>query len=452
MNALIRKQLPRRTFLRGMGAAIALPMLDAMVPIRFSGIASAATSDAAGAAVSRLAMVYVPNGIVMNNWTPAGMEPGFEFSRILKPIEKFRDKTTVISGLNNFNADALGDGGGDHARAGAAFLTCSHPKKTGGSDIHAGVSMDQVIAKTMGNKTRLPSLEVGLDDNRTVGHCDSGYSCAYTNSLSWKTPTTPLPPEAGPRQLFERLFGDVDTSIDAETRARRARYRSSILDMTRDETSKLAGNLGASDKRKIDEYLTTIREIEQRVQSAERDHSEIVPGIEKPAGIPADFTEHAKLMYDLQVLAWQADLTRMITMVVGREGSVRTYENIGVADPHHPLSHHRNNPASLEKLTQINTYHMELFAYFLDKLSKTKDGDGSLLDHATIMYGCGHSDSNQHLHTNLPILLLGGADRAGGKHIQAAQDTPLANLYLTLMDRMGVHVDSFGDSTARLEV
>jgi hypothetical protein len=272
--------------------------------------------------------------------------------------------------------------------------------------------------------------------------------------LSWKSPTTPLPPEASPRLLFERLFGDVDTSIDAQTRARRARYRTSVLDMTMDETSKLSSNLGASDKRKIDEYLTTIREIEKRVQQAERDQLSFTPDMDKPAGIPADFTDHAKLMFDLDVLAWQADVTRILTMIVGREGSVRTYENIGIADPHHPLSHHRNIPASLEKLTKINTYHMELFAYYLDKLSKTKDGDGSLLDHSTIVYGCGHSDSNRHLHTNLPLLLIGGTDPSlkGGKHIAAAAETPLANLYLSLMDRMGVHLDSFGDSTGRFQI
>lgn len=453
MTAITRKQLPRRTFLKGLGAAIALPMLDVMSPVRFRGATAAgAIGEAAASAAKRVAFVYVPNGIVMNHWTPTGTEPGFEFSRILKPIEAFRDHTTVVSGLNNYNADALGDGAGDHARAGAAFLSCSHPKKTGGSDIYAGVSVDQLLAQKIGSATRLKSLEVGLDDNRTVGHCDSGYSCAYTNSLSWKSPTTPLPPEASPRQLFERLFGDFDPSIDDATRARRAKYRNSILDMTRDEASKLAMNLGASDKRKVEEYLTTIREIEQRVQQAEKEPPVMQPGIEKPAGIPAEFTEHAKLMYDLQVLAWQADLTRILTMVVGREGSVRTYEQIGIPDPHHPLSHHRNDPGSLEKLARINTYHMELFAYFLDKLSKAKDGDGTLLDHSTILYGCGHSDSNQHLHTNLPILVVGGQGAAtkGGRRIVAAPETPLANLYLSLIDRMGVHVDSFGDSSGRI--
>jgi hypothetical protein len=448
-------QIGRRTFLKGVGAAIALPMLDAMAPARLGRVALGATEQAATEAARRLAFIYVPNGIVMNNWTPATEGAGFEYTRILKPIEAFKDRTMILTGLNNYMADAMGDGGGDHARAGAAYYTCTHPKKTGGSDIFAGVSVDQVLAQKIGGNTRLPSLEIGLDDNRTVGHCDSGYSCAYTNSLSWKSPTVPLPPEASPRLLFERMYGDIDTSIDAATRARRAMYRNSILDMTRDETSRLESSLGAADKHKIDEYLSTIREVEKRIQAIESgDQKAPVPTIEKPAGIPAEFTDHAKIMYDLQVLAMQQDLSRIITFVVGREGSVRTYEQIGIPDPHHPLSHHRNNPVSLEKLTQINTYHMQLFAYFLDKLSKTPDGDGMLLDHSTILYGCGHSDSNRHLHTNLPVVMIDGfkKDLTGGKHIKAAPETPLANLYLTIMDRMGVHHDSFGDSTGRLDV
>lgn len=445
---ITRKHLPRRTFLKGIGAAIALPMLDAMAPM---GFGSRAFGADAAAAAKRLALIYVPNGIVMNNWTPAAVGKDFEYTRILKPIEKFRQHTTVISGLANYQADALGDGAGDHARAGAAFFTCSHPKKTGGSDIFAGVSVDQVIAQSVGNKTHLPSLEIGLDDNRVVGHCDSGYSCAYTNSLSWKTPTTPLPPEASPRLLFERLFGDFDPSIDAATRARRAMYRRSILDSTREETSRLAGVLGSSDKRKIDEYLTMIRATERRIEQAEKYTRQYDPKIDKPAGIPAEMTDHAKLMFDLQVLAFQADLTRMITFVIGREGSVRTYENIGVPDPHHPLSHHRNNADALEKLTQINTYHMELFAYYLEKLAATSDGQGSLLDSMTLMYGCGHSDSNRHLHNNLPIVLIDKAKAQGGQHV-AHQDVPLANLYMKMMSDMSVQAERFGDSTGRLEI
>jgi hypothetical protein len=369
-------------------------------------------------------------------------------------LEPFRDRMLVVSGLMDNNANALGDGGGDHARAGASFLTATHPKKTGGSDICAGVSVDQVIAQAIGSATRLASLELGLDDSRVVGHCDSGYSCAYTNSISWRTPTAPLPPEANPRAVFERLFGDIDTSLDAATRARRERYRKSLLDMARDETQKLAGTLGFSDRRKLDEYLDSIREIERRTEKAATDGRNVTPAIDRPGGIPASFSEHARLLFDLQFVAFQSDLTRVATMVVGREGSVRTYEEIGIPDPHHPLSHHRNMPEALEKLTQINTFHVKLFSEFIAKLGATKEGDGTLLDHSMILYGCGIADGNRHTHEKLPIVLLGGANQPveTGRHIGLAKDTPVANLYLTMMGRVGVERDSFGDSTGRLEI
>jgi hypothetical protein len=442
---ITRKHLDRRTLLKGFGAAIALPMLDAMAP------AMAASTTATP---TRVSFVYVPNGIVMDNWTPKTAGQDFEFTRILKPLESFRKQILVISGLMDNNANALGDGGGDHARAAASFLTASHPKKTGGSDIHVGVSVDQVIAEAAGSATRLPSLELGLDDSRVVGHCDSGYSCAYTNSLSWRTPTTPLPPEANPRVVFERLFGDLDTSVDAATRARRARYRKSLLDMAQDETKKLAGTLGSQDRGKLDEYLDSIREIERRIETAESDGRDIAPTIDKPDGIPAVFSEHAELLFDLQFAAFQSDLTRVTTMVIGREGSVRTYDEIGVSDPHHPLSHHRNMPEALEKLTKINTFHMELFARFIAKLSATKDGDGTLLDSSMILYGCGIADSNRHIHERLPVLVAGGGTRniATGQHMDLAKDTPVANLYLAMMERMGVRRDNFGDSTGMLEI
>ena len=438
------KHLSRRTLLRGLGAAIALPALDAMRP------AFAATP----ASPLRMSFVYVPNGIVMDNWTPKAPGADFEFTRILKPLEPFRDRTLVISGLMDNNANALGDGGGDHARAAASFLTASHPKKTGGLDIHVGVSVDQVVAQSAAAQTRIPSLELGLDDSRVVGHCDSGYSCAYTNSISWRTASTPLPPEASPRSVFERLFGDIDTSLDAATRARRERYRKSLLDMTLEETRKLSGTLGAPDRRKVDEYLESIREIERRIETAEKDGRNIVPTIEKPEGIPVEFAEHAKLLFDLQAVAFQTDLTRVTTMVIGREGSVRTYDEIGVSDPHHPLSHHRNAPEALEKLTKINTFHVKLFADFIGKLAKTKDGDGSLLDHSMILYGCGIADSNRHTHENLPILLAGGANGGvqTGRHIVLKQNTPVANLFLGMLDRAGVAPERFGDSTGKLEI
>ena len=444
---LTRKRLERRTFLKGLGTAIALPMLDAMIP------AFAATGVSTKSPL-RTSFVYVPNGIVMDNWTPKTVGKNFDIPRILKPLEPFRDRMLVISGLMDNNANALGDGGGDHARAGASFLTATHPKKTGGSDIRAGVSVDQVIAQTSGSATRLASLELGLDDSRVVGHCDSGYSCAYTNSISWRTPTTPLPPEANPRAVFERLFGDVDTSLDAATRARRERYKKSLLDMARDETQKLAGTLGPADRHKIDEYLDSIREIERRIEKAETDGRNITPTIDTPAGIPALFSEHARLLFDLQFVALQSDLTRVVTTVIGREGSVRTYEEIGIPDPHHPLSHHRNLPESLEKLTQINTFHMKLFAEFVAKLNSTKEGDGTLLDHCMILYGCGIADSNRHTHEKLPIVLLGGANGnvTTARHVALAKDTPVANLFLAMMSRAGAERDGFGDSTGRLEI
>jgi hypothetical protein len=444
---ITRKYLERRTFLKGLGVALGLPLLDAMTP------AFAVAGQLAKPPI-RTAFIYVPNGIVMNHWTPAEGGKSFTFQRTLKPLEPFRDQTLVISGLMDNNANALGDGGGDHARAASSFLTASHPKKTGGSDIHAGISVDQAIAQKIGSETRLGSLELGLDDSRVVGHCDSGYSCAYTNSISWQTPSTPLPPEANPRIVFERLFGDIDTSLDAATRARRERYRKSLLDMARDETQKLTGTLGPADRHKMDEYLDSIREIERRIEKAETDGRNIAPSIDKPAGIPALYSEHAKLLFDLQFVAFQSDLTRVTTMVMGREGSVRTYDEIGIGDPHHPLSHHRNVPEALEKLTKINTFHVELFAQFVAKLQAAKDGDGTLLDRSMILYGCGIADSNRHTHEKLPVMVVGGANGSinTGQHIVLKQDTPVANLFLAMLGRTGIQRDAFGDSTAALEI
>jgi hypothetical protein len=441
------KYIQRRSFLKGVGVAIGLPMLDAMIP-------AMAVASKLPKSPTRMSFVYVPNGIVMDNWTPATLGANFEMDGILKPLQPYRNQTLVISGLMDNNGNALGDGGGDHARAASSFLTASHPKKTEGADIHVGVSADQVVAEFVGSGTRLSSLQLGLDDSRTVGHCDSGYSCAYTNSVSWKSPTTPLPPEANPRAVFERLFGAVDTTIDAATRARRARYRNSLLDMTRDETQSLVGTLGASDKRKVDEYLDSIREVEKQIQMAEKDDRKVDPAMDEPAGIPAVYADHAKLLYDLQALAFQSDLTRVTTMVMGREGSVRTYDEIGVPEPHHPLSHHRNAPEALAKLTKINTYHIELFTQFIARLKATPDGDGNLLDRSMILYGCGIADSNRHTHEKLPVLIMGGANGGlqTGRHIATKEDTPVANVFLSMMDRMGVEKDSFGDSTGKLEI
>jgi hypothetical protein len=443
---ITRKHLPRRTFLKGMGTIIALPMLDAMVPAMGSW-------RRAGARAVRLCFVYVPNGMIMREWTPRGMGKEFEFTRILKPLEAFRGDLFVLSGLDDHNGNELGDGPGDHARAGAAFLTGTHPKKTAGADIRNGVSADQVAAQHVASQTRLPSIELGCEDSRTVGNCDSGYSCAYTNSISWRSPTTPNPPEINPRMAFERLFGRDDLSLDPKTRARRAQYRASILDYVKSDAERLTGTLGQSDKRKIDEYLSSVRDIEKRIQIAERESREVKPSVEKPTGIPVEFADYLKLMYDLIVTAYQSDLTRVSTLMVGREGSLRVYPEIGVPDPHHPLTHHRGNAEWIEKIARINCYHTELFAYFLDKLRRTTDGEGTLLDHSMIVYASGLCDGNRHTHENLPTLLVGRGDGSlkPGRHIGYKSGTPITNLYMTLLDRMDIHPASIGDSTGRLE-
>ncbi len=442
---ITHKHVPRRTFLRGLGVTIALPVLDAMTP------AMAATAGLKTKAPTRLAFAYVPNGVIMKDWTPATVGADYALTPTLASLEPFRQDMMILSGLRHHNADALEDGAGDHARAAACFLTGVHPKKTAGADIHVGISVDQVAAAKMGAETRLASIELGCEDSRTVGNCDSGYSCAYTNSISWRTPTSPLPPETEPRAAFERLFGE-DATLDAAAWARRQRYRMSILDVVSDRTQSLMGSLGASDRRKIDEYLYAIREIERRIEMAEKDGRAARPSMDEPAGVPVNFSDYVKLMYDLQVVAFQSDTTRVSTMVVGREGSVRTYGEIGVPDPHHPLSHHRGNPEWIEKLTKINKFHVDLFAYFLGRLKATPDGDGTLLDHSMIVYGSAISDGNRHLHYDLPVLLAGRGSGSlkPGRHIVYDKDTPMTNLYMTLLDRVGVEPESIGDSTGKL--
>jgi len=366
-----------------------------------------------------------------------------------------REDLLVLSNLDSYTGNALGDGPGDHARAGASFLTGVHCRKTAGADIRGGVSVDQFAATKLAGATRFPSLELGCEDSRTVGDCDSGYSCAYTNSLSWRTPQTPMPPEVNPRAAFERLFGTAeDLNLDPQTRAQRLKYRKSILDFVRTDTQNLSKTLGPADRRKLDEYLYSVREVEQRIESAEKDTNQVAPAIDKPAGIPFEFPEYAKLMCDLQVLAFQADLTRVVTLVIAREGSNRVYPEIGISDPHHPLTHHRNNPEWIDKVTRINTLHTELFAYLLQRLKATKEGDGTLLDHSMVLYGSGIADGNAHTHEALPVLLAGrgGGSIKSGSHLVAAKGTPITNLYLSLLDRMGVHQESLGDSTARFEV
>ncbi|WP_394794109.1 DUF1552 domain-containing protein [Armatimonas sp.] len=442
---LSRNYLSRRMLLRGAGAALALPLLDAMTP-------ALATPQQRKKAPLRLVFCYVPNGIIMKDWTPKELGSGFELPRILKPLEAHRESLLLLSGLADHNGNELGDGAGDHARAGASFLTGVHCKKTSGADILGGISADQIAARTFASQTRFASLELGCEDSRTVGNCDSGYSCAYTNSISWRSPTTPMPPEVNPRAVFERLFGTEDFRLDPATRARRMNYRKSILDMVREDTQSLLGTLGQADRRKIDEYLTSVREIEVRIQSAEHSNKIEAPGINKPSGIPVLFADYVTLMFDLQVAAFKTDSTRVSTLMLGREGSMRTYPEINIADSHHPLTHHRNNPEFIEKVAQINTLHTTLFARYLDKLKATPDGDGSLLDSSVIVYGSGISDGNRHTHENLPILVAGrgGGSIKTGRHLAYEQETPVANLYMTLLDRTGVRPDSIGDSTGTL--
>jgi hypothetical protein len=439
------KHLPRRLFLKGMGAAIALPYLDAMTPAFAAGPAAPSRT--------RLIFTYIPNGVTMEDWTPAATGRAFELTRILKPLQPFQERMLVLSGLAHKNAYALGDGPGDHARAAACYLTGVHPKKTAGADIRNGVSADQIAAEAIGAGTRYPSLELGCDDSRTVGNCDSGYSCAYTNSLSWRSETTPNPPETNPRLVFERLFGAFnDAGLAPEVRARRQDYRRSVLDHTIERAKSLLGVLGAPDRRKMDEYFTSIREVERRIQMAEQDRTGLPDDVEMPTGIPVTYDEYATLMFELQRLAMQADLTRVITMMMGREGSMRTYPEIGVPDPHHPLTHHRNTPEWIEKVTQVNEFHATLFAKFLTSLQETPDGDGTLFDHAMIVYGSGIADGDRHSHTDLPVVLTGGAGGFRmGRHIRYPEDTPMTNLYLTLLDRIGVRAETIGDSTGRVE-
>jgi hypothetical protein len=442
---ITRKHLSRRTFLRSAGALVGLPLLDAMVPAL--GWARGAKPQPA----TRLCFVYVPNGMVMSSWTPAAQGKDFEFTPILKPLEPFRDQTLVLSHLMDYNANALGAGGGDHARASASFLTGAHPRETG-SDIHAGVSADQVAAQAVGRQTRLASLELGLEDHRIVGLCDGNYSCAYTSCISWRTPTTPLPPVPNPRHVFERLFGTADPNPAAA--ARKARYRQSILDGAVEETRHLKSDLGPADQRKLDEYLTSIREVERGIQLAQRDGPARRPSADPPSGIPADSTEHARLMFELLALALQADLTRVATMMIGRESSIRSYDHLGLPESHHQLSHHKNDPATLARLVKIQTYHMELFARFVARLRSAQDGDATLLDRCMILYGAGIADSNRHTHDKLPVLVVGRGNGSlkTGRHIDYGKDTPVTNLLLAMLDRIDVRPGRLGDSTGLLEI
>jgi hypothetical protein len=442
---IAKKSIGRRTVLRGIGTAVSLPLLDAMVP------ALTAFQKTAAKPVNRFGAVYVPNGIMMAQWTPSAEGTAFEFTPTLKPLEPFRERLLVLSGLNSTPPAKQAGAVGVHARASTRFLTDTPPKVTNGSDLEAGISMDQIAAKELGKHTQLASLELGLESTESAASCDNGFNCVYTSTISWRGATTPLPTEHNPREVFERMFGDA-ASTDPVTRLARIQQERSILDSVSQRIARLGQTVGSGDRAKLDEYFEAIRDVERRIQNAERQSNTELPVVDQPPGIPATFEEHAKLMYDLYALAYQCDLTRVITFMIAHEFSGRTYPEIGVPDAHHPISHHQNDATRLAKLAKINNYHVTLFASFLKKLQSTPDGDGSLLDHAMIIYGAGMSDSNAHDPKNLPILLAGGgAGRLkGGSHLRFPKDTPLANLHLTLLDKLGVHVDKLGDSAGEL--
>jgi hypothetical protein len=441
--------ISRRTVLRGIGAAVALPLLEAMVPTR-----SPLAAKAAGAtAPIRAAFVYVPNGVHVPAWTPATTGSGFELPPILAPLEPVRDDLLVLSGLALDPARAHGDGSGDHARAMAAFLTGRHPRKTNGVGLRAGVSVDQVAAAKIGRMTRFPSLEIGCEGSKSDGACDHGYSCAYQTNLSWRGESTPAAKEIDPKLVFERLFGGPNPSENEAARGRRERDRKSVLDFVTEDAARVRNTLGAADRRKLDEYLTGVREVERRISMAQPTIAVGRTKVSKPVGIPADFRDHCRLMCDLLVLAFQTDSTRIATFVFANDGSNRSYPTIGVPDGHHDVSHHGRDGKKQEKVQRINTFHVEQFAYLLGKLKATPDGDTSLLDRCLIVYGSGISDGDAHNHTDLPILLAGRANGTvrTGRHLRYARETPLTNLYLSVLDRLGAPVDAFGDSTGRLD-
>ncbi|MED5198386.1 MAG: DUF1552 domain-containing protein [Gemmatimonadota bacterium] len=434
---ITKKAIPRRTMLKGLGASLALPLLDGMVP------AFTALRDTAADPVRRLGIVYVPNGMMMDHWTPATEGIGFNFPTILQPLERFRDQVEVLSGMHGVDAE------GPHARASTRFLTGVASQRDDGSNLKAGISMDQIAGRVLGQETQLATLELAIDGRDFAGSCDEGFSCAYTNTISWANDTTPLPMENNPRAVFERLFGDSG-STDPAVRKARLEKDASLLDSVTDRARYLSRQLGSTDQAKLDQYLEAVRDIERRIQMAEAQSERELPVVDQPAGIPDTFGEHTKMMFDLLALAYETDLTRVATFMMGREITGRTYAEIGVPDAHHPISHHQRDPVKLEKLMKINLYHAELFAEFIARLNSTPDGDGTLLDHSMIVYGAGMADSNSHYSGDLPILLAGGAAGRGGRHMQHEPDTPLANLHLSLLDKMGVPIESLGDSTGRL--
>lgn len=446
------RQISRRTALRGLGAALTLPMLDVMLP----STARAATASAATSPLPRrMAFFFVPNGVNLEHWTPARTGYGFPLPKTLQPLERVKSSLNVLTGLTHDKGRANGDGAGDHARSASVFLTGSQPRKTDAGNIQVGVSVDQIAAKHVGDRTRFASLELGCDRTRDSGNCDSGYSCAYSHNISWTSPSTPTGKEIEPRLVFERLFGQTHSSQDAEAMRERYARRRSLLDYVREDAKSLHRQVGQNDRRKLDEYLESVRQIELRVQHDESSASLTgMAGSQPPEGIPKAFAEHVRLMLDMMVLAFQTDQTRISTCMFAQAGSNRSYGEIEVPDGHHDLSHHGGDAEKLAKIQRINEYHMRQFAYFLERLQAIPEGEGTLLDQCMIVYGSGLGDGNRHNHDNLPVLLAGrgGGTIRTGRHIQCAAETPMTNLFLSLLDRMDVSIPSMADSTGRLSL
>ncbi len=447
--------ISRRTVLRGLGTMLALPVLEAMSGSRFAYGLPGGMRPAPVAAPLRMAFLYVPNGMHMPDWTPEKEGSGYDLPSTLAEVAEFRDQFNVLSGLALNGARALGDGPGDHARSVAAFLTGSHPRKTDGADIRNGVSVDQVAAAAAGRATRLPSLELGTEASSPSGRCDSGYSCAYASNMSWRTPTSPVAKEVDPAMVFDRLVSGTELGMTAEQREQRDRRRQSVLDHVAADARSLHQALGASDRRKLDEYLFAVREIEQRISRSDKLHhgDSAMQDQERPAGVPRDYVEHVHLLMDMLVLAFQTDSTRVASFMLANAGSNRSYRDIEIADGHHDLSHHGNSEKKQQRIARINRHHARMLNYFLGRMAAVREGDSTLLDNSMIVYGSGISDGNAHNHDNLPILLAGraGGTIATGRHIRYPKETPLTNLYVAMLNRMGVADRSFSDSTAALE-
>jgi hypothetical protein len=440
---ITKMHLPRRTVLRGLGATIALPLLDSMAP------ALTALARTEAAPVKRLGVFYVPNGMAMWSWFPKTEGPIDQLPPTLRSLQPLKENVLLIGGLADEAANKV-PRSGDHARSAGTFLTCVPFKAITDANVIAETTMDQIAAKEFAKETQLASLELGIESAAMLGTCD-GTSCALTNTISWSTPTTPLPLDNDPRSVFERLFG-ASGSTDPAARLARIKRDRSILDVVNEQLRRLNARLGPTDQAKFEEYLESIRDVERRIQRAEEQNSRELPVVDQPMGVPADYAEHAKLMMDLLALAYQTDLTRVSTFMLAREVSGRAYPEIGVSDSHHPLSHHQNEQAKLERLHKVNEYHFRHFAYLVEKLAKTREADGTMLDHTLFLYGTGISDSNTHFHDDLPIAVVGGkaAGIKGGRYIRQSQGTPLANLHMTILDKLGIHVDKFGDSTGLL--